>query len=148
MSADRLYFEDLEVGSSIELGNYRVTKEEILEFARKYDPQPFHVDEKEAEESMFKGLVASGWHTSAICMRLYVDAILNRSASMGSPGVDKLRWKRPVRPGDTLHGQFSILEKNDFREGIGRIKGKAQLFNQNDKLVLMFIGEGLFAKKE
>lgn len=143
-----IYYEDLAEGQIIELGHYTVSKEEILEFANKYDPQPFHIDEKAAAESMFGGIIASGWHTSSICMRLYVDTILNQAASMGSPGVDEIRWKRPVRPGDTLTGTFRILECSDFRKGIGLVKGKAELKNQDGKLVMTFIGNGMFGKKE
>lgn len=142
------YFEDFEIGQSIELGSYEVSEEEILEFARKYDPQPFHIDPQAAQSSMFKGLIASGWHTASICMRLYVDAILNHSSSMGSPGIDELRWKRPVRPGDTLTGTFTLLEKSDFRKGIGMIRGRAELKNQDGRTVMTFIGQGMFGKKE
>src|SRR5690242_11639548 len=99
-----LYFEDMKPGDKMELGTYTVTREEILEFANKFDPQPFHINEDAAKKSMFGGLIASGWHTASICMRLYVDAILSKSMSLGSPGVDELRWKRPVRPGDVLTG--------------------------------------------
>ena len=143
-----MYFEDMEVGSVYELGAYTVTEEEILEFARKYDPQPFHIDEDAAQQSMFGGIIASGWHTASICMRLYVDAILNKAVSMGSPGVDQLRWKRPVRPGDTLTGQFRITECKPFRKGIGLVKGMAELKNQDGKLVMNFLGQGMFGMRE
>lgn len=142
-----IYFEDIEVGHTFDLGRYTVTEEEILEFARKYDPQPFHVDPEAAKDSMFGGLIASGWHTASICMRLYVDTILNKSASMGSPGLDQLRWKRPVRPGDTLSGQFRVTECKPFRKGIGLVKGMAELNNQEDKLVMSFLGQGMFATR-
>lgn len=142
-----LYYEDIEVGQAFELGSYTVTEEEILDFARKFDPQPFHIDEEAARDSMFGGLIASGWHTASICMRLYVDTILNRSASMGSPGLDQLRWKRPVRPGDTLTGRFRVIERKPFRQGIGLIKGMAELFNQEHKLVMSFQGQGMFGMK-
>ncbi|MCB1165418.1 MAG: MaoC family dehydratase [Leptospiraceae bacterium] len=143
-----LYFEDMQPGQSIELGSYQVTEEEILEFARKYDPQPFHIDPQAASESMFGGIIASGWHTASICMRLYVDAVLNRSASMGSPGLDNLRWKRPVRPGDTLSGRFRITECRPFRPGIGLVKGMAELKNQEGKLVMSFLGQGMFGTRK
>ncbi|MCB1303594.1 MAG: MaoC family dehydratase [Leptospiraceae bacterium] len=143
-----LYFEDMKPGQSIEVGSYQVTEEEILEFARKYDPQPFHIDPQAASESMFGGIIASGWHTASICMRLYVDAVLNRSASMGSPGLDNLRWKRPVRPGDTLSGRFRITECRPFRPGIGLVKGMAELKNQEGKLVMSFLGQGMFGTRK
>lgn len=142
------YYEDFHVGEEITLGGITVTREEILDFAKRFDPQPFHIDEVAAKSSMFEGLIASGWHTASICMRLYVDSVLNDSSSMGSPGVDQLRWKRPVRPGDTLQGKFTILEKKPFRKGIGLIKGRAELFNQDGKLTMMFIGNGMFGTKD
>lgn len=141
------YFEDFKVGDSIQLGSYLVTKEEILEFANKYDPQPFHIDEELANLSMFGGLIASGWHTCSICMRLYVDAILNHSASLGSPGVDEIRWKRPVRSGDVLTGKFTIVECRPFRQGIGLVRGKAELRNQEDRIVMSFVGQGMFGTR-
>lgn len=143
-----LYFEDFSVGQEFKMGHYTVTEEEILEFANKYDPQPFHIDHEAARESMFGGIIASGWHIASICMRLYVDAILNKAASLGSPGVDELRWKRPLRPGDTVTGTFKITELKDFRKGVGIATGKVKLFNQDEKLVMVFIGNGMFAKKD
>ncbi len=142
-----IYFEDLKENMEMPLGKYSVTKEEILEFATKYDPQPFHLSEESAKKSMFGGLIASGWHTASIAMRLYVDAVLNKSASLGSPGVDELRWKRPVRPGDVLTGKFTIIETKPFRKGIGMVKGRAELRNQDDKIVMTFIGNGMFGTR-
>ena len=142
-----IYFEDMQPGQEIKLGNYEVPLQEILDFAQKFDPQPFHIDTKAAEKSMFGGIIASGWHTASIAMRLYVDAVLNQSSSLGSPGVDELRWKRPVRPGDVLTGSFKILEVKPFRKGIGLVKGKAQLTNQEDKVVMTFIGNGMFGTR-
>lgn len=142
------YYEDFPLEMKVDLGTYKVTKEEILEFASKYDPQPFHINEKEAQKSIFAGIIASGWHTASICMRLYVDKILNHSYSLGSPGVDEIRWKRPVRPGDILSGKFIIIEKKPFKKDIGLIKGKAELFNQENRLVMTFIGNGMFKMKK
>ena len=142
-----IYYEDFQAGQEFVLGNYPVSREEILDFAQKYDPQPFHIDEAGARESMFGGLIASGWHTASICMRLYVDAVLSRAASLGSPGVDELRWKRPVRPGDQLSGVFRILECRPFRKGIGLVRGRANLLNQDGKLVMTFMGQGMFATR-
>lgn len=96
------YLEDFTVGARRDLGSRSVTEAEIVAFARDFDPQPFHVDESAASESFFGGIIASGWHTCSIAMRLIVDGFLNDSASMGSPGVDTIRWKKPVRPGDAL----------------------------------------------
>jgi acyl dehydratase len=104
------YFEDLAVGQQDSFGGYAVTESEIIDFAERYDPQPMHVDPEAAGESMFGGLVASGWHTAAMCMRLLVEEYLADSAAMGSPGVDDLRWHEPVRPGDELTVETEVLE--------------------------------------
>jgi acyl dehydratase len=105
------YFEDIAVGETERFGSYEVTRDEIVAFAERWDPQPFHLDEDAAEDSMFGGLVASGWHTACICMRLMVDGYLSDAASMGSPGIDELRWLEPVRPGDVLSVRVEVLDK-------------------------------------
>ena len=104
------YFEDFRPGEVIEFGDYLVTEEEIVDFARRYDPQPFHVDRKAAAESIYGGLIASGWMTGSIMMRLLVDHFIAPASSMGSPGVDEVRWVRPVRPGDRLHVRVTIVD--------------------------------------
>lgn len=96
------YFEDLKVGAKLPLGQYTFERDEILEFAGKYDPQPFHMDDEAARASVFGGLIASGWHTCAAMMKLLVDGLLHDSSSLGSPGIDEIRWLKPVRVGDTL----------------------------------------------
>lgn len=106
-----VYFEDLSEGERTEFGAHEVTETEITRFASKYDPQPFHVDTEAAAESMFGGLIASGWHTAAVCMRLLVDGHLADAASLGAIGVDELRWPNPTRPGDVLSVEFEVLEK-------------------------------------
>ena len=103
-------FEDLEVGETHEFGTYDVTEAEILEFAEKYDPQPFHTDPEAAAESMYGGLIASGWHTAAMLMRMFVDGFLSETAALGSPGIDELRWRAPVRPGDTLSARIEVVD--------------------------------------
>jgi acyl dehydratase len=103
------YFEDLTVGTKLSLGKYTFEREEVLEFAGKYDPQPFHVDEQAAGASIFGGLIASGWHTCAVMMKLLVAKVLHDSSSMGSPGIDEIRWLKPVRVGDTLE-VFLVIE--------------------------------------
>ena len=115
------YFEDIEVGDVHEFGSYEVTREELLTFAEQYDPQPFHVDEEAAEESMFGGLIASGWHTASICMRLLVDNYLSESASAGARGIRELQWIRPVRPGDTLSCRLEVLETEAANERTGNV---------------------------
>jgi len=104
------YFEDFQVGQSLDCGSKIFHKDEMVAFARQFDPQPFHVDEEKAKRSVFGGLIASGWYTCSVCMRLIVDAIVNQTASMGSPGVDSLRWLKPVRPGDRLRLRATVIE--------------------------------------
>src|SRR4051794_9897052 len=104
------YYEDFVQGQRIELGSVSFSPEEIVEFATKYDPQPMHIDPEAARASIYGGLIASGWHTAAKYMRLLVDSVIGEAKSHGSPGVDNLRWLKPVRPGDTLSGRFTILD--------------------------------------
>jgi len=99
-SITMLYFEDLEVGQKFELGKYQVTKEEIIRFAKEFDPQPFHIDEEAAKSSLYDSLIASGWHTNSIYMKLFVETMMAKAAGMGSPGLDELRWKKPVFPNE------------------------------------------------
>jgi acyl dehydratase len=112
--ADR-HFEDYVPGAVFEYGEIPVTEAEIIEFAQRFDPQYIHVDRERAVQGPFGGLIASGWHTTAMMMRLIVDNFLPRSASLGSPGIDELRWLRPVRPGDVLSVRLSILEATRSR---------------------------------
>lgn len=143
------YYEDIEVGETQEFGEYHVTKEEIIEFAERYDPQPFHVDEDAAAESAFGELVASGWHTASICMRMLVDGPIQDRASMGARGVDELRWKRPVKPGDTLSIRTEILDKrvseSDPRRGY--VDSRLEGITQNGDVVISWIGLGMIARR-
>ncbi|MDP8924039.1 MAG: MaoC family dehydratase [Chloroflexota bacterium] len=143
------YFEDFSPGETIRLGLVEVSEVEILEFARRYDPQPFHIDAEWARQSSYGGLIASGWHTAALCMRLLVDGVLADSAGMGSPGVDELRWLRPVRPGDVLTGRFTVLEcvpsRNKPDRGVVRFR--AELDNQHGETVLRFEAIGLMGRR-
>ena len=149
MSGPVLYFEDFEVGQVFELGEKTLTKGEIVAFARDYDPQPFHVDEEAAEGSAFGGLIASGWHTAAVFMRLYADAVLSRAASMGSPGVDELRWLRPVRPGDALSARLTVLDAapSASRPGRGTVHLLAEVYNGGGEKVMTMKARGLFARR-
>lgn len=144
-----LHFEDFETGMIFELGEKRVSKEEIVSFAREYDPQPFHVNEEAAKGSSFGGLIASGWHTGSLFMRLYADAILHRAASMGSPGVEELRWLRPVRPDDTISGSITVLDAAPSATNPAR--GTVHLFmeaiNQRGEIVMTMKARGLFARR-
>ncbi len=134
------YFEDFRPGETIQLGRVAVTEAEIVEFARRYDPQVFHLDAERARDSIYGGLIASGWHTAALCMRLLVDGVFGDSAGMGSPGVDELRWLAPVRPGDVLAGRLIVLETIPSRSKPDRgiVKFRAELDNQRGETVLRF----------
>ncbi|WP_340151803.1 MaoC family dehydratase [uncultured Sneathiella sp.] len=140
-----IYFEDISVGDKTTSKSISVTKEEIIEFARKYDPQPFHIDEEAAKKSIYGGLIASGWHTTALLMRLLVDNMTNMRAGLGSPGCDELRWRLPVRPGDSLRYESTVIEtrKSASRPDMGIIRGDVKLYNQNDEIVLTLKSTGM-----
>ena len=143
------YFEDIEVGSFEEFGNYEVTSEEIVEFATKYDPQPFHLSEEGGKQTHFGGLVASGWHTGSIAMRLICDNMPEQSASLGSPGLDELRWLKPVFPGDVLRVRSTIMDKRESRSRpeMGTVFIHNEVFNQNDEVVMSFKPIVLFKRR-
>jgi acyl dehydratase len=136
------YWEDFTKGETMELGSYEITRDEILEFARRYDPQPFHVDEEAAAAGPFGGLAASGWHTAAVFMRLFVDGILNSTASMGSPGIEELRWTAPVRPGDVLTGRVRVLDSypSERRPDRGTVVTHCEAVNQDGTVVMTMRG--------
>lgn len=138
MSATLQYFDDFPVGERRELGSYAVTEEEVIAFAVAYDPQSFHVDRAAAEASIFGGLIASGWHTCAMTMRVLCDGFLLGAASIGSPGVDALRWKRPVRPGDTLRVISTVTEAkpSTTKPDRGVLSNAIEVLNQNDEVVM------------
>lgn len=140
------YFEDYQVGEVIEFGDHLITKEEIVGFAQRYDPQPFHVDEAAAAESHFGGLIASGWMTASVMMRMLVENFISRVASMGSPGVDELRWLRPVRPGDRLRVRVTVLEvrRSQTKPDRGAILSLDEVVNQDDEVVMSVKGWGLY----
>ena len=144
-----LYFEDFEEGQVYELGEKTITKEEIVAFAGEYDPQPFHVDEEAAEESAFGCLIASGWHTAAVFMRLYVDALLSRAASMGSPGAEELRWLLPVRPNDTLSARLTVLDTvpSATNPKRGTVYFVSEVCNGRGEKVMTTKARGLFARR-
>ena len=144
------YYEDIEVGDVTECGSTTVTKEEIIEFAEKFDPQPFHVDEEAAEDTLFGGLAASGWHTASLCMRLLVDGVLSEQASQGAAGVDELRWKRPVRPGDTISVEVEVLEKEPHPKDPtrGRMRSELRGYNQDGEEVISWVGLGMVERRE
>jgi len=145
----RYWWEDFPVGHVREFGGLAVTREDVIAFARAYDPQPFHLDDAAAEVSLFGRLAASGWHTCALTMRMMVDAYLNDSAALGSPGVDNLRWLRAVYPGDTLRVRLSVLEARPMasRPDVGLVKSRWEVMNQHGVEVLTMEGWGMFRRR-
>jgi acyl dehydratase len=136
-----IYFEDLEVGAETYFGSYDVTREEVLEFAHKYDPQPFHISDEAAARTHFGRIAASGWHTCAMTMAVVARYVVRHAqAGLGSPGIDELRWKRPVYPGDTLHVHGRIIEKTPSRSRpeMGSFRTETTVTNQHDAPVLTF----------
>lgn len=145
----KMYFEDYVVGSEHRLGSYTVTEEEILAFARQYDPQPFHIDKAAAAQSIYGGLISSGWMTCGIIMRLLVQWIGDRSTSMGSPGVDEVRWLKPVYAGDTLTATLRILDAraSSSKPDRGVVHTQWEAVNQRGELVCTVKGMGMYARR-
>jgi acyl dehydratase len=138
-SVENRYFEDYIPGAVHEFDQtISVSEEEIIDFARRYDPQPFHVDRERAKQTEFGGLIASGWHTAGIMMRLYADQYLSKVASLASPGVDEMRWLEPVRPGDVLSIRVTVLETNRSRSKPDRgiVRSFAEVLNQRREVVM------------
>ena len=150
MSFIKYFWEDLQVGSVRDLGEVTVSAEEMKDFAEQFDPQPFHTDEAAGRHSIFGSLCASGWHTCALAMKLTVENFLNESASMGSPGVENLRWLKPVYPGDTLRLQQTIVESRPLRTrtDTGLVRSVWDMFNQNGEKVLHMEGYGMFRRRQ
>jgi acyl dehydratase len=142
-------FEDFEPGQVYELGSKVVSEDEIVAFARQFDPQPFHLDTEAAKDSVFGGLIASGWHTGAMWMRLYVDSLLGGVSGQGSSGIEELRWLAPVRPGDTLSGRLIVLEatSSERHPGRGTIRIRGEMVNQDGVTVMSMISRGRFARR-
>lgn len=140
------FFEDYVPGSIRTFGTILVREEEIVEFARRYDPQIFHTDPDAARKTIYGGLVASGWHTAAMAMRLIVEHYLSPVSSMGSPGVDELRWLAPVRPGDKLSVRVSILEtkRSSSKPDRGVVRSLVEVLNQDMTMVMSWKGLGIF----
>lgn len=144
-----LYWEDFAPGEVLEIGRHTFTEEEIIAFATQFDPQPFHTDPEAARGTFYGGLIASGWHTCAIGMRLMVQSYIGRAASAGSPGVDNIRWLGPVRPGDTITYRRRILEArpSGSRPGIGLVRSRSEAVNQHGETVMTMDGWGLFRRR-
>jgi acyl dehydratase len=136
-----IWFEDIEVGRETDFGRYEVTREEVLEFARKYDPQPFHLSDEEAAKTHFGRMSASGWHTAAMAMAVIARYVVeHRQEGLGSPGIDELRWRKPVYPGDTLHVRGKIIEKTPSRSRpeMGSFRTHTIVTNQHGEPVMTF----------
>lgn len=143
------YWEDFREGEVREFGGVRVTRDDIVRFASEFDPQPFHLDDARAQQSMFRGLVASGWHTAAMAMRMMCDEYLLRSTSMGSPGIEQLKWLLPVRPDDVLRVRLTVLEARPLQSkpGVGLVKSRHEVLNQEDQVVMQMEGYGMFGRR-
>jgi acyl dehydratase len=140
------YFEDYRPGFVGEYGSITVSQEEVIEFARRFDPQEFHTDPIRAARGPFGGLIASGWHTSSLMMRLYADHFVSKVAGLGSPGIDELRWTRPVRPGDTLSIRVTILEarRSSSKPDRGLVRVQIEVLNQDKEVVMSLKAMTLF----
>lgn len=150
MSDPKLAFEDFQPGRRFALGPRVVTAEEIIEFAREFDPQPMHVDEAAGRASILGGLAASGWHTSALFMRMMAESFLVNSFSQGAPGVDFMEWRKPVLAGDTLSGHSTVIESRALRSrpGIGMVKFRHEVENQKGELVCLSENSIMFAMRD
>jgi acyl dehydratase len=144
-----IWWEDFKVGERSEMGRHTFGEEEIVAFARQFDPQPFHLDAKAAAGTPFGGLIASGWHTCAVGMRLMVDQYIGRTVSLGSPGIEDIRWLRPVRAGDTLTYSRTVTESraSTTRAGVGLVKHRWEAVNQSGQTVLTMEGWGMYGRK-
>jgi acyl dehydratase len=143
-------FEGFEIGQKQNFGAYKVTEEEVIEFATKYDPQFFHLDHEAAKDSLFGGLCASGWHTCAMTMSMMVANMDAKGRSLGSPGIDSLRWLRPVYPEDVLSVEMEVLDTtpSKSRPDIGVVLSKVSVSNQNGIVVMEFVSKGIFSRNE
>jgi len=150
VAPDQRYFEDYTAGHVYELGTVTVSEAEIIDFARQFDPQYFHIDPEKAKSSRFGGIIASGWHTIGVTMRLYVDHFLSHVASLASPGIDEIRWPNPVRPGDILKVRVSVLEArpSGSKPDRGVVRARIEAINQRDEQVLSMIGISILGRRE
>jgi acyl dehydratase len=143
------YFEDFKPGEVADLGSHTITRDEIIAFARQFDPQVFHVDEEGAKHTIFGGLIASGWHTGSLVMRLFCDGVIKSAASLGSPGIDEMRWIKPVRPGDTLSLRVTVTEciPSRSKSDRGIVRSLLELFNQRGEAVVSIKGMNLIRRR-
>jgi acyl dehydratase len=143
------YFEDVQVGDVMRFGRYEVTREEIIEYARQFDPQPFHLDEEAAKASMFGGLIASGWHTGAMFIWMVVEQMTPVHATTGAMGFDDLKWLKPVRPGDVLSVESEIREKIESRSrpDRGTVKIESRISNQRGEVVMSLVSLVIYLRR-
>ena len=149
MAEAKIHWEDFAVGQVRELGSLTVSRQEILDFASQFDPQPFHLDDEAAKASVFGGLCASGWHTCALAMRLMVTNFLHQTSSLGSPGLEDVRWHKPVFPDDTLSLRHTILATKPMRKraDVGLVQTQWEMFNQHGQTVLTMNGWAMFRRR-
>jgi acyl dehydratase len=145
-----IFWEDFKPGERVEIGSTVVDRAEVIDFARRYDPQPFHIDDTAAKNSIYGGIIASGWHTCSMVMRLMCDAYLNKSASIGSPGLENIKWIKPVRPGDRITAFRSTLDSriSKSRPEVGIVRNLWEVFNQDGDLVMTMEGYGMFYRRD
>jgi acyl dehydratase len=145
-----VYYEDFTAGQTREFGPRTVTREEIVAFASEFDPQPMHLDENAAKKTILGGLGASGWHTCVVMMRLLCDGLLLDSSSQGSPGIDEVKWKKPVRPGDALSVRHTVLETRDSksRPEVGLVRQQCDVLNQRGETMLEMRFTAMFGKRK
>jgi acyl dehydratase len=145
----RRYFEDFTPGDEIELGQYSMTRDRIIAFAREFDPQVFHLDEEAARDTIFGGLVASGWHSGSVAMRLLYEGAIQHTVSLGSPGIDEMRWVKPVRAGDTLSGRMTVTEcvPSRSKPDRGIVRSLIELRNQRGETVVTIKGMSLLGRR-
>lgn len=143
------YLDDFTVGQTFRSGRLRIDAEQITRFASEFDPQPFHLDDKAARDTMFRGLAASGWHTAALTMRLLVEGELKPAGGIVGAGIDELRWPRPVRPGDELRVESEVLEvrPSKSRPEQGMIKVRSTTLNESGEAVQIFVGNLVVLRK-
>lgn len=150
MAGPTRFWEDYEIGAVYDIGSKLMTRDDIVDFASKFDPQPFHLDEEAGRKSIFGGLAASGWHTCSAVMRLLVDNYVSRETSLGSPGVDEIRWLKPVLAGDTIKAQVRVVDKKPSRSRpeMGSVFNQYEVHNQHGALVMMMKGVGLIRRRQ
>ena len=147
---DLMHLEDFQPGQTFDLGSIEVTHDQVVDFAKQFDPQPFHIDIDAGGQSIFGGLIASGWHTCSLMMRLVVDNLFSRTATLGSPGVNQIRWILPVRPGDTLTASTRVLAVTSSvsKPDRGTVEFHYEVRNQSDQQVLAMQGISMFRRRE